>query len=169
MRHEALKQKIPKLHFKPEGYISSNSEEFLDAMLELLRAEGFDPDNLIYSGFDGTKAARGEEIPKYEYIFAMNEAGWREAIKKDDSNPAEYADGWQTPCIGLYDRSQLAHVYSADIDLEDINDRVELKHIRISNNLADLPLAKPIEEAVVHKNYPDSSPTDALVGLVYLD
>jgi hypothetical protein len=32
-----------------------------------------------------------------------------------------------------------------------------------------LPEDKVIEETVVHKDFPDASPTDALVGLVFLD
>lgn len=171
MRRELVKEKTPELRFKPEGYISTGNPEFLDELLSMLRGRGFDPDNLVFSGFDGTNLARGEVMPRHPTIFGMNEAGWRKAIKKLDSNPAEYAEGWDMPCIGLYDRSQLAEVYSADVlnDYEDTEGRIELGNISISEYLSDLRSDVPIQEALVHKDFPEGSPTDALIGLVYLD
>lgn len=168
MPHEAIKQKIPQLHFKPEGYLSSGDAEFLDELKTFLEANGFDPGDLIYSGFDATEVAKGEPVPRHPFIFAMNEAAWRNAVKYRETNPAGYAEGWETPCIGLYDRNQLAQAYAYGIKLENIDDRVELSRIELGANLEDLP-PDPIEEAVVHKDYPDRSPTDALVGLVYLE
>lgn len=170
MRHEAVKHKIPELHFKPEGYASTGDAEFLDELLGMLRAKGFDPNSLVFSGFDGTSVARGETIPRHLSIFGMNENGWRKAIKELESNPAEYAEGWDTPCIGLYDKSQLAEVYSADFltDYEDTESRIELGNISIGEYLSELGPEAPIEEALVHKDYPEGSPVDALVGLVYL-
>ena len=172
MRHETTEQKkITKLHFRPEGYPSSGDVEFLTSFLEKIRASGFEPDNLIFSGFDGTPVTRGKTIPRHLSIFGMNEAGWRNAIKGLDDTPADYAEGWDTPCIGLYDKFQLAEVYHSEIlnDYKDTESRIELGNVVIGEYLSDLGPDVPIEEALVHKDFPEGSPTDALVGLVYID
>lgn len=168
MSHETLKQKITELHFKPEGYASSGNEDFLDELIGLLETNGFDRENLVYSGFDGTDLAKGKTLPRHPYIFAMNETGWRNAIKYHETNPAQYAEGWETPCIGLYEKNQLAQAYAYGIKLENLNDRIELSRIEVGTKFEGMPIG-PIEEAVVHKDYPEASPTDALVGLVYLE
>lgn len=169
MSPEKSKKKIPEIRFKPEGYVSSGSKEFLDGFLETLQAKGFEPENLVFSGFDGALPAKSE--PASEHIFGMNEAGWRGAIKHFVSNPADYAEGWDTPCIGLYDRTDLAEIYSADFlsDYEEAQDRIKLENIVVGERLADLEPDVPIKEGLVHKDFPEGSPTDALVGLVYLD
>lgn len=168
MKHEMLRQKIPNLRFQPEGYLSSGSEEYFDELMVMLKEAGFDTARLVYSGFDGTDIARGAPLPRHPYIFAMDETGWRKAVKYHESNPAQYAEGWETPCLGLYDRDQLAQAYAYGIKLENVNDRIELSDIEIGAKLQQEPLG-PVDEAVVHKDYPDASPSDALVGLVYLD
>jgi hypothetical protein len=169
MSQEKINKKIPEIRFKPEGYVSSSSEEFLDEFLEALKTRGFKPEDLIFSGFDGALPVQSESAP--EHIFGMNEAGWRGAIKHFVSNPADYAEGWDTPCIGLYDRTDLAEIYSADFpdDYEDAQSRIKLENIVVGERLADLELDVPIKEGLVHKDFPEGSPTDALVGLVYLD
>lgn len=167
-------KKIPEIHFRPEGYISGHDEEFLDQLLETLAQHGYSPAELVYSGFEGKNLVKGQAIERYPYVFAMNEAGWRSAIKYGEENPAVYAEGWDVPCIGLYDRHQLAHVYSSDLidsgDIEElVEGRVELTNIKPGELLGRLPPDAPIEEAVVHRNYPEQSPTDALVGLVFIE
>lgn len=166
---EVLEHRVPELHFKPEGYKSSGDAEYLEGLLDKLKNEGFEPQTLVFSGFDGTQVAGGEQLPRYPYIFGMNEAAWRQAIKYREANPAEYAQGWQTPCIALYDKQQLAQVYSSVMHLSEIEDRIELSGIDVGEPLSELDPGVPVQEALVHKDYPDGSPSDALVGLVYLD
>lgn len=168
MSNEKIKQKFKELHFKPEGYLSSGDEDYLDELISAIKASGIDSETLVYSGFDGTDISKGGSVPRHPYIFAMNEAGWRNAIKYRETNPAQYAEGWETPCIGLYDKHQLAQAYSYGIKLEDVNERIELSKIDMGAKLDELPHG-PVEEAVVHKNYPHASPTDALVAIVYLE
>lgn len=169
MTHEAAKPKIRELHFKPEGYVSSGDVEYLDGLLEHLRANGFDPDKLVFSGFNGVALTKGVTVESHPSIYMMNEAAWRNSIKLGISNPAEYADGWEVPCVGLYDRDQLVHIYSSTMNIDDPEDRIELRDIVPGDALSDQPPSTPIEEAVVHKNYPGSTPSDALVGIVYLE
>lgn len=170
MKHEAPKPKIRELHFKPEGYTSSSDIEFLEEFLGFIKDKGFNPDKVVFSGFDGTPLVKGEPLPQHPSIYMMNEAAWRNSIKMGISNPAEYADGWEVPCVGLYEREQLAHVYSSKMHLDDpIEDRIELSDVVLGDLLADQPPEIPIEEAVVHKNYPEGSPTDALIGIVFLE
>lgn len=168
--NEALKTKtVPEIHFKPEGYLSGGEAEFLDQLLEILKKEGFSPDELVFSGFDGREVAKGLPMPRHLSIFVMNEAGWRNALKYKETNPAQYAESWGTPCIGLYAKDQLTLVYSATMDIENKDDRVELGDVKLGSPLAEMAPNDPIEEAIVHKDYPDGSPTDALLGLVFID
>lgn len=171
MQHEALQHKLPELHFRPEGYTGSGDEEFLNQLLSFLSARGLEPDQLLFSGFDGTKLKKGEPMPRYNAVFAMNEAGWREALRLRDLNPASYAEDWDTPCIALYDKGSLAEAYSYDFDNADSEEdtRLEFKNIVVGEALSDVPADKGLEEAFVHKDYPDGSPTDALVGLVFIE
>jgi hypothetical protein len=76
----------------------------------------------------------------------------------------------------LYEKSQLADARPRVVDPVDFdeegfnyNQRIKLDDIEKRENLEDLPADKVIEETVVHKDFPDASPTDALVGLVFLD
>ena len=195
MRHEAVKQKIPELHFKPEGYISSDSAEFLDEFLGFLRSKGLDPESLVFSGFEGKSIAKGEPLPRDPSIYGMNEAGWREAIRLHEENPAGYAKGWYVPCIGLYDRDQLSHLYPHEsvnhpINIEEtgltqvevggnvydvdgvpefIDKRIEFTSADPGEPLANLPPDLLVKEEVAHIDFPEGSPTDALVSLVYID
>lgn len=110
--HEAIKSKIPRLHFKPEGWIEPSDPEFLDQFTAFLVSEGFNPQGLIFSGLDGTPVINGESLPRKKGIYAMNVAGWRSTFTQPGKhNPAMYADAYGIKCIGLYDRTQLAEAY----------------------------------------------------------
>ncbi len=170
MHQEALKQReIKEIHFKPEGYIADSGVEFLDQFIARLRAEHLNPDDLIFSGFDGLSISKGEALPRHPSIFGMNEAAWREAARLDDMNPAVYTRGSDKPCIGLYDRSQLAWAYSYGIKDGSIDDRMVLNNIVLGENLVELSPDVPVEEAIVHIDYPHRFPDEALVGLVFLE
>lgn len=170
MRREALKSKIPELHFEPEGYTTSGDPEFLDQLLEYLRSSGYDPDNLLFSGIEGKEISGGKDIPRHGGVFAMNQAGWRKALNLKEANPAMYAaKKADVPCIALYDRDQMAHIYNHSIHQEEdgSNAPIEIDDIEIGDALADLPLGDVVEEAVTHRYYPNALPADALVGLVF--
>lgn len=170
MPSETLKPKrLKEIDFRPEGYLSSGDSDYLDELIARLSQEGLSSGDLVYSGFDATDYLSGQPMPRHDYIFAMDEKGWREAVKFRAENPAQYAEGWKTPCIGIYDKSQLAQAYSYNFEnAAETEGRIELSDITLGENLSDLPPGTPVEEAVVHKDYPNGSPTDALVGLVFL-
>lgn len=171
MSPETKKQpKIPHLHFKPEQIVTEDDPEYFDELLQFLKSRGYDTKNLLYCGFDGKDIAKGEPVPKYPFIYAMNEAGWREALRLHSETPTAHAFGGEMPVLGLYDRTQLADARPHGIDLdEDYSERIEHAEIEKRENLSDLPADKIIDETVVHKDYPDASPTDALLGIVFLD
>lgn len=159
----------------PEGYWSPADATFLDTLKDAIIAHGLEPDQLVFSGFDGTEIKTNKTLPRHHHIFAMDEAGWREAIGRHEQNPAQYAMDYDTPCIGLYDRSQLAEPYHYDASTvaenEDgtFDDRTEIKNVQMGRLLGSEPLALPVNEAVVHADYPSTLATDALVGLVYIE
>lgn len=177
MSPEINGKKIPELYFKPEQIVTEDDAEFFDELCSFLAAKGFDPAALVYSGFDGEPIKQGQEVPSYSYIFAMNAAGWKNALETGQENPAVYAFGVsKVPVLGLYDKNQLAdarphEVKPLEYDEEghNYNERIQLDDIEKRENLQDLPADKIIDETVVHKDFPDASPTDALVGLVFLD
>mgnify|MGYP001577117208 CR=1 FL=1 len=172
MRHEVLKPKIPQLHFKPESIVTEDDAEFFDELLIFLESKGYKPDELLYSGFDGEPIVRGIDIPRPPCIFAMNVAGWREALRVGEANPAVYAFGSSTvPVLGLYERKQLAlaRPHYINQDKFDYNKPVDLGRIEKWEDLSELPVDAIVEETVVHKDFPEGFPADALVGLVFLD
>jgi hypothetical protein len=101
----------------------------------------------------------------------MNEAGWREAIRNKTETPAKYAEKYTVPCIGVYDINLLREVLCASSDDQEITieDRFELGDIEFGDALASLPPSRPFCDAVSHINYPNQSPTDALLALVFID
>lgn len=171
--------KTPKLriiHFSPEGYISDTGEEFYEQFAQLLKDHGFDPLQLIYSGTDAGLVLdeHGHPKPSPEAIFGMNQTGWLDAAKHHDMTPASYADkeGGERPCILLYDRSQLAGAKDYDVHMEDAEDytsAVRVENVLPGAKLKDLPLEKIVNEAIIHKDFPDGRPSDAMLGLVYLE
>ena len=211
MSPEINGKKIPELTFKYGFELDEDSGEFLTTFANFLRTKGFNPDELLFSGFNGQDILDGGGMPRYEGIFAMNMSGWQQAIEEGVENPAGYANGWPVPCIGLYDRHSLAEAHfherfehganvvtgeeegrklflggepvgGWDLSEDDkdghfelegttsfIDDRVELKDVTKGDLLGETPTSVPVVEGVVHKDYPDGSPTDALVGLVFLD
>jgi hypothetical protein len=219
MRHEAIKPKpdFKILRFRPEGYVSTSDPEYLDQLIKTVKAKKLDPDQLVFSGFNGRVLADGGQLPKLNAIYAMNLAGWRDALKAHhDTNPAQYAERWEqaggVPCIGLIDRTQLREVYSHDVpehpeniieaeeDWRDvkfegvpvqipddilsdyvqpghapkpydeyIEEREEFINIVPGDFLDSLPIERPIEKGVIHRDFPNGSPLDALVGVVFID
>ena len=172
---ETQKSKLRILHFSPEGYVSDTSQEYYEQFANTLRSHGFDPLQLLYSGTDAALVLdeQGSPKPSSLGIFAMNEAGWLEAIRQHDMTPASYADkeGLEQPCVLLYPRSQLAEVYShtVDLDEQDYSAPVSPSDIVPGENLQDVPLDKIVCELVIHKDFPNALPSDTMLGLVYLD
>jgi len=151
--------------------VSSGDIELLEALEQQLAALGLDPKNLVFSGFDGSRVKGADDVPRYPYIWAMNDAGWRAAIKYHDPTPADHAEG-QHPaaCIGVYDKSQLREIYSSSIHQDqELDERIELDDIVLGDTLADLPPERTVSEAIVHVGYPEASPTDALLALAFID
>ena len=169
-------KKILEIHFAPEGYISDTSEEFYQQLAELLVNHGLDPNQLIFSGTDAGLVLdeRGIPKPSPQAIFGMDQVGWLDATKHHDMTPASYADkeGGERPCILLYERSQLAEAKRYDVSMEDDEDytsAVRATNIVPGDKLEDLPQEHRVNEVVIHKDFPDALPSDALVGLVYIE
>lgn len=174
--HETQKPKLRIMRFTPEGYVSDTGEEFYEQFAEVVRSRGFDPLQLVFSGTDAALALdeHGRPKPSPQAVFGMNQAGWLDAAKHHDMTPASYADKdeGEQPCILLYDRSQLAEAKTYDVYMEDSEDpasRVRATNVVPGAKLEDLPLEKIVNEVVIHKDFPDVLPSEALLGLVYLE
>lgn len=174
--HETQKPKLRIMRFTPEGYVSDTGEEFYEQFAEVVRSRGFDPLQLVFSGTDAALALdeHGRPKPSPQAVFGMNQAGWLYAAKHHDMTPASYADKdeGEQPCILLYDRSQLAEAKTYDVYMEDSEDpasRVRATNVVPGAKLEDLPLEKIVNEVVIHKDFPDALPSEALLGLVYLE
>ena len=176
MSPETKKPNKPaEIHFKPEGYTPPDSIEFFEQLVGKLREAGFNPDEIIYSGADASYLFEKDgSVKRPNAIFAMNETGWVRAAKSHETTPAGYADSGDEPRIALYDRSQLAHAYSYHVDQDesDYYAPIPITDIVPGDALAGRPSSEVINEVVIHKDYPqnpDASPTDALLGIVFLD
>jgi len=164
------------MHFIPEGYVSDTGEEFYQQFADTLRNHGFEPLQLVFSGTDAVLALdeQGRPKPSPEAVFGMNEVGWLDAAKHHDMTPASYADkeNGEHPCILLYERSQLAEAKTYDVhmvDKEDPTSGVRATNVVPGTKLEDLPIEKIVNEVVIHKDFPDALPSEAMVGLVYLE
>ncbi|HUA13271.1 MAG TPA: hypothetical protein VL989_02110 [Candidatus Sulfotelmatobacter sp.] len=167
---EKQTKQTPVLHMRPEGYFSATDPELLDQLKKELEEGGVIVSNPLFSGFDGAGIRSARDVPRTDAIFGMNEAGWREAIKLHEPNPFEYAEGYDVPCIGVYEGNELSEIYASDIDQDsDLSERIQLSDIEIGENLSSMPTNQPVREAVVHRHYPEGSPVDALVALVFVD
>jgi hypothetical protein len=169
-------KKLTEIHFKPEGYVSTDGIEFLEQLVEKLRQEtNLNPDDLIYSGTGAEHLYNADgSVKRPNAIFAMNETGWVRAAKDHETTPAGYADSGDDPRIALYDRSQLAHAYSYRVDQDetDYYAPVHITDIVPGDALAGRPSSEVVNEVVIHKDYPqnpDASPADALLGIVVFE
>jgi hypothetical protein len=177
--HEPSRPKKRKFHFRPEGYVHPDDIEFLEQFVEFLQEErlagrfGFTPDELIYSGIDASKILAAGVKQKAEAVFAMNEVCWKRNAEKPHgkTTPGGYAKDATRPAILLYERNQLAHAseYKLRLDPEDPTQIVEIYDIVPGQLLINEQIDEDVEEVVIHKDYPHKSPTDALVGIVYLE
>lgn len=166
-------------HIKLIGYESTGDAKFFERLKALLKKHGFNLEDLFYSGFDGTDIDNG--IPRYPYIFGMNEPGIIDAIKFGDENPAQFAQHFKEWCIGVYDKKGLVEPYSYEVDqelgcvdeayqdTEPYLERVKLINIKYGIPLTELDPGQPVAEAVIHKDYPKGSPTDCLLCIVIID
>ena len=177
MNHEATEIKtvpsLPKLYFKPEGYINVNDSEFLEQFSDYLKTQGLDPNHLLYSG-TGAKTIFNNHgsLKMPDAIFAMNLPAWQNAIRRKIETPAGYAEDEEEPIIVLLNREECADVYSHDMGQasSDHSEPVNGSVSEIGNRLVNQPLDIPVEEMVAHKDFHDGkSPADACVGIAYLD
>jgi hypothetical protein len=207
--------KLRELTFIAAEGLGADDPEFLSGFIGFLKSKGYDPDQLVFSGFDGTAVKKGQPLERKPGIFAMNLAGWETTFTGSEgavNNPAQYAEDYEglgAPAIGLFDKNQLAEAYShesmdvppnlvgthssndlsfqgapikfdqaepgyesegnAESYEELMDERIEFKNVEMGEHLAAMPPDRPVTEGVVHINYPDGSPIDALLGVVFLE
>lgn len=167
MNPEKFTQPTPEFNFIPEGYVGPSDPEYLEQFLDFLKQQGIESSDVVFSGFDGINAAVGEEIPRYTHVNVMNEGGWREAIEAKVWTPAKYAEGGHTPCIAVYDKHLLTSIYSYTSESDGAVDANDLESVVAGDRLTDLSPDVPVCGEVIHINYPEGSPTDAIVALVF--
>jgi hypothetical protein len=170
--------KIKVLHFKPEGYVHPDDADFLEQFIEFLHNERYDgrltqtPDQLVYSGVDVSKIYAEGVNKRPDAVFGMNEISWKRNASKSygETTPGGYAKDATIPAIFLYDRDMLAHAesYQLHLDPNDPNQIVGITDIVPGRPLAGEHIDDPVEEAVIHKDFPHKSPVDAQVGIVYI-
>lgn len=173
IRHEAPKQKVPELHFQPEGYVDPDDVEFLEQFLAWLEAQNIPTENLVFTGLDGDKLYdRDGSMRRPQALFGMNQTGWRHAIETRQTTPAGYVKkDADVPLIALFDANQLMEpkTYSIHQD-EDYLSPAEIVDIN-PGKPEDQKLVTPddlVDEVVIHRDFPSASPTDALVGIVHI-
>ncbi|MBA3757463.1 hypothetical protein H0X09_01195 [Candidatus Saccharibacteria bacterium] len=182
---ETLRKRLPTFHLGIEAHLRMDDPEVLENLKSTLEAAGYDFSKLLFSGYDGSliKGKSVKEFPTEEAIYAMNEAGWREAITVGEWNPAQYAedhvsDSMGVACLGVYDKDQLSEVYEqVNFDLTedsyqdglDVSQRSNIKVKKLGDELAAKPDDYLVREAVAHKDWPALTPSDALVAVVFLN
>ena len=154
-------------------YPGLNEEKFLDELIRALENSGLDTDSLVFSGFDDTTMRRGRPDPNRKYMYAMNEAGWREEAQRNDANtPLQYTSEEHFGYIGVYDANFLRIVYNFT---PTYGENLELTSVEIDKDklhlLMEIDNSEQIIDDVVmvHKDYPKGSIADALVALVKIE
>lgn len=147
--------------------------EFLEQLLLKLREAEFDTGNLVFCGMDGRYIyLQDGSIDRPDAIFAMNETGWRDAITKGETTPADFVKiDADVPCIALYDARQLAvpEHYELRQNPDDYQAPVQIGDIVPGENLAAITPSDSVTEVVIHKDFPNASPSDMLVSLVLVE
>ena len=154
------KYPFPVVRFEVPDIVSSGDDEYLDLLNETLQrdADQVDLSLAAYRGFDGAFTnSRQRTLPRASTIFVMNDSGRRRANQSGERNPAQYAEDYDVPAIGVYDMSKLRRIseYAADST-----------PAAIGEALTSSGLTFPVNEEVVHMDYPQTSVNDALAALV---
>jgi hypothetical protein len=170
---ETKKQPKPReIRFMPEGYVDPDGPEFLDQFLRKLQESGIDTTDLLYTGMDGKHLyAPDGSLNRTDAIFAMNETGWRKAIEHSESTPGGFVKkDAEVPIIALFDGSYLSEPqkYRLQQDTDDYWDTIEILDIVPKPDAAPIKPQDGVEEVVIHKDYPNASPMDAMAGVVYV-
>lgn len=157
---------FPVIEYRPEFYVSSSDDEYLADIEELLAGHDVDPAKIVYSGFGGHFVRDGSlDIPRPPAIYVMNSLGWRDIDHTSAAQYAEqYADTDEIPVIGVYHTDQLLHAAGIFEDEEE-EDLLE----NIAQIVVGLPLSDTnggIYDLVVHREYPEKSPADALAAMI---
>lgn len=154
------------LDMKEMGYPTVYGEEFLRQLKKTLEPLGREPAQLIFSGFDGTAIEHGEPYPDRGFMFAMDETGWREQI--GETNSAWYANKTPAPYIGVFDRNCLRGVYYYRGTYNEEHELIQIDDVILDDPFSDMDTTDPTTELVVHKDYPNKSVFDGLIGLIKL-
>lgn len=116
-RYEKQKpKKLERLHFKVEEGVAVESEEFLHQFLGLLIENNRDPQQLVFSGMDGTLFKKNKKMAPVKGVYAMNQVGWEKTFTDaiHMNSPAVYAERHEkqgVPAIGLFDKNLLMEAY----------------------------------------------------------
>ena len=167
MKELDFAKKVPKtLRFDIENWISHREPAYLEALKKLLTTNSINPDHILYSGFD----ASDPKDEKIKMLFAMNETGWLNANNVGQNNAADHALEGDQPCIGIYDINQLAEAYHWEYSSQTDPNAKEIleESIIVGEPLVNADPKKEFNGLVVHVNYPQQSPNDALVCKVYI-
>ncbi|HEX5395445.1 MAG TPA: hypothetical protein VFW52_03800 [Candidatus Saccharimonadales bacterium] len=171
METAPIPQELIKAEFKPDGYVSPSDPEYIEQFAAFLESLGLNPDDFIYSGFNGIGIKHGWPPDEHQVIFGMDLAGWQETYQTHhtENNPAEYASGQDAPCIGIYKLKELAKAYHfnpPEVSQENLDDKmlIEINELYLDKDDDD---SQELEGAFTHKD-PYKTTKDALVGVVFL-
>lgn len=150
----------------PNNKIRISSErdvEFLDSFLKTLVEGSLDPDELVFSGFDGGGVKRKQAISDTPngHIWVVDETTWRNHLTHTATGtPEVYAERHATPCVGIYAKDQLKTA-TLEADLIGLNPQGQA--------LAEIPSGTHIFDPVTHIDHPDTGVHQALSGLVFFE
>lgn len=149
---------------------SAQDHQFFERFRSALLDCRLNPDELVFSGFDGSGVKHGRgSIPVMDrqYIWVMDAVSWRKGLTyTTPGTAADYADRYAVPCIGVYATDELREV--------------ELTHAPDPTNSSDdgfvprdpLSIGFPeggIYDTVTHIDHPNSLVTAALRAMVFLE
>ena len=184
---EVSGREIPVFSVRREGFpapnrresrLSSNMDiEFLASFLRALVDHSLVSSDLVFSGINGEGIKKKPQAPVLPQgpNWVMDEKTWRKGLTyTTPSSPADYAERYAIPCIGIYDMGQVRIVNEIDgekLRSHQISDFAR-EGFDITRPLRALRNENPdaeIYDPVVHIDHPDGSLADALQGVAFLE
>jgi hypothetical protein len=167
---EKIHQNPISLTFNYNSYETSPDDiEFLFKLRQFLKANGLENYSFFFRGADGNHLDQ-EISEEQKNVFGMNQAGWVKALNEGEPNPANYAD-FQEKFILVYDADQLVEIYGGkmSIDPNSPEEKAIYSDFELGDPLKDSSVDHPVQEGVVHIEYPNISPNSCLLAIVKIE
>jgi hypothetical protein len=184
---EVKRLSLNELYFRPEigtlppspnkemliAYETAFLSQLTDFLMEEYLSERLDfvPDELVYCALDQPiEVGINSPLKRTDRIKVTNEVGWKRSVENQVTTPFGEIRRGKKAVIGLFEKNQLSIPSYESKKAKRRQKVTEIYTIVPRKDLIRSYASDPLnDEVVIHKDYPDKSPIDALVGIIYID